>query len=104
MHARNDCKSYKEYDNKKLNEQNRCCSKFQKLTSFLLFVFRDFNRFFFSSNKTLLFYMSVQVAFRFDESTSFSNYSNFDIKLKINSQKFIIFQLKHSDELYCVLC
>lgn len=47
MHARNDCKSYKEYDNKKLNEQNRCCSKFQKLTSFLLFVFRDFNRFLF---------------------------------------------------------
>lgn len=38
--------------------------------------------------------MSVQVAFRFDESTSFSNYSNFDIKLKINSQKFITFSVK----------
>lgn len=49
---------------------------------------------FFSSNQTLLFYMSVQVAFRFDESTSFSNYSNFDIKLKINSPTFITFSVK----------
>lgn len=40
--------------------------------------------------------MSVQVAFRFDESTSFSNYSNFDIKLKINSQKFIAFYVSNN--------